>query len=461
MRSYRGTTRSPRASRAPAELHPELARDPRPLPGQHHPPTMIGRVRCAQRDSRPGGAVSTAASCRARRPDELLGESARAWATSTSSSSRSRPPRGGTRSPVDTPLAGMLREYVESIEPGALVLPSMSAGLHELALPARGVRHRRLRLLATRTRPRSTRCTRPCTRPTSGSTRTISPWRAVPRARVPNDRRIFDERQPLRLGGMALRNGLLVHGPTPWAAGRARADGPHPRGLGAEAGARGPRCGCRWSAASLRMGEMLALLPSCGAALPEARLPVRGRAGSHGGHGARRDGRAAQQARGRARRRSRPSSLGPGGPPARRRWRSVTHLAGYHGAEHKAIGAYEQGGTPSTPPRSTSAAARTWSGPLVLPRPRRDAVPGRLPERAGARPGRTAARSPRWASPSRCSPGCDRNRGSPCPEPPLPAGVRLPARRRDRGALARAARGRRSRPRRAAEGRGRHAPGVD
>jgi acetylornithine deacetylase/succinyl-diaminopimelate desuccinylase-like protein len=37
-------------------------------------------------------------------------------------------PEGGTRSDPETPLAGMLRDYVETVDPGALVLPSMSAG---------------------------------------------------------------------------------------------------------------------------------------------------------------------------------------------------------------------------------------------------------------------------------------------------------------------------------------------
>src|SRR6476619_7666000 len=33
------------------------------------------------------------------------------------------------------------------------------------------------------------------------------------------------EKEPMRLGGMALRNGLLIHGPTSWAAAARAADG--------------------------------------------------------------------------------------------------------------------------------------------------------------------------------------------------------------------------------------------
>ena len=54
-------------------------------------------------------------------------------------------------------------------------------------------------------------------------------------------------------------------------------------------------------------------------------------------------------------------------------------LAAYHGVEHKAIAAYErQAWTRPTPPRSTSAAARTWSGRcLSFRRPASSHVKGR------------------------------------------------------------------------------------
>jgi acetylornithine deacetylase/succinyl-diaminopimelate desuccinylase-like protein len=61
-------------------------------------------------------------------PDELLGEVRACLGDLDVELELAEPPEGGTRSPIDTPLAGMLREYVETIEPGALVLPSMSAG---------------------------------------------------------------------------------------------------------------------------------------------------------------------------------------------------------------------------------------------------------------------------------------------------------------------------------------------
>src|SRR5919107_3340167 len=76
----------------------------------------------------------------------------------------------------------------------------------------------------------------------------------------------------LRLGGMALRNGLLVHGPTHWAASVRRRDGsivtasgrkPRVRGVEKVAGVRGV----------VRLGEAMVVIPLVKRALPEARLP--------------------------------------------------------------------------------------------------------------------------------------------------------------------------------------------
>ena len=76
----------------------------------------------------------------------------------------------------------------------------------------------------------------------------------------------------LRLGGMALRNGLLVHGPTHWAAavrdqqGEIRvASGRKPRvhGVDGVPGVRGV----------VRLGEAFAVIPLVKRALPAAKLP--------------------------------------------------------------------------------------------------------------------------------------------------------------------------------------------
>src|SRR6478752_3065431 len=81
--------------------------------------------------------------------------------------------------------------------------------------------------------------------------------------------------EKLRLGGMALRNGLLVHGPTHWAAavktrdGEVKvASGPKPR-LSPGAIERIP--GLRGVA---KLAEAMAVIPLVKRALPEAKLPM-------------------------------------------------------------------------------------------------------------------------------------------------------------------------------------------
>jgi uncharacterized protein YqhQ len=142
----------------------------------------------------------------------------------------------------------------------------------------------------------------------------------------------------LRLGGMALRNGLLVHGPTHWAA-TVRADdgtikvssGRKPR-LRAADGIPGVR-------GVFRLGEAFAVIPLVKRALPQAKLPfqdvsVLGVAASATIAGAllkRRVGGGAGEAGAAV------ISLAPALFALR-----GGELAEYHGVEHKAIAAYEQ-----------------------------------------------------------------------------------------------------------------------
>ena len=150
-----------------------------------------------------------------------------------------------------------------------------------------------------------------------------------------------DDRQKLRLGGMALRNGLLVHGPTHWAA-AVRADdgtvrvasGPKPKltrdGVARVPGLRGVT----------KLAEAIAVIPLVKRELPEAKLPMQ-------------DARTlgtmtAAALAGRALRMSGPRSAvrevavaGLSLAPALFALRGGD-LASYHGVEHKAIAGYEQ-----------------------------------------------------------------------------------------------------------------------
>jgi uncharacterized protein YqhQ len=146
----------------------------------------------------------------------------------------------------------------------------------------------------------------------------------------------------LRLGGMALRNGLLVHGPTHWAA-AIRTD----EGELKVASGRKPDLGGRASEGLpgvrgvLKLAEAVAVIPLVKRALPEARLPMQDvrtlsamGAAAAGGQairraGARTVGREAAVAL---------LSLTPALMALR-----GGDLAAYHGVEHKAIAGYEDG----------------------------------------------------------------------------------------------------------------------
>jgi uncharacterized protein YqhQ len=157
----------------------------------------------------------------------------------------------------------------------------------------------------------------------------------------------------LRLGGMALRNGLLVHGPTHWAAAIRTADGevkvasgPKPN-LGGKATQAVP--GVR---GVLKLAEAIAVIPLVKRELPEARLPMQDvktlaamGAAAIGGHAIRTAGPRTPPADGTAA--ARGTSVGRETAvalislaPALLALRGGD-LAAYHGVEHKSIAAYE------------------------------------------------------------------------------------------------------------------------
>jgi uncharacterized protein YqhQ len=146
--------------------------------------------------------------------------------------------------------------------------------------------------------------------------------------------------EPLRLGGMALRNGLLVHGPTRWAAAVRRLDGTIGVASGRKPRLRGPIESVPGARGVIRLGEAMVVIPLVKRALPEAKLPWQD---------TRLLGVAAATSLSTTvlRRRLR----GAGGEvalaglsllPSLLALRSGD-LAAYHGVEHKAIAAYERG----------------------------------------------------------------------------------------------------------------------
>jgi uncharacterized protein YqhQ len=144
----------------------------------------------------------------------------------------------------------------------------------------------------------------------------------------------------LRLGGMALRNGLLVHGPTHWAAAVRARDGSIGVASGRKPRMTGPVMAIPGARGVIRIAEAMAVIPIVKRALPEAQLPFQNApvVGMMAG---------AALAGSALRRRTR----GVGGEAASAAVSLVPalfalrggDLAAYHGVEHKAIAAYEHG----------------------------------------------------------------------------------------------------------------------
>jgi uncharacterized protein YqhQ len=151
----------------------------------------------------------------------------------------------------------------------------------------------------------------------------------------------MDEQGKIRLGGMALQNGVLVHGPTSWAV-AVRTDAGELRVASGKKRLRGAGVTNPLLRGPMRILDAFALLPRIRRARPEARLPFERPsvlasivASAIVAHGLRRS-----------------SVLGPatrelvGGAvsllPATLALRG-SDLAAYHGAEHIAIGTYEHG----------------------------------------------------------------------------------------------------------------------
>ena len=197
-----------------------------------------------------------------------------------------------------------------------------------------------------------------------------------------NGSRPEPEQAPLRFGGMALRNGLLIHGPTSWAIAARASDGSIEVASGPKPSlARGRLASVPLLRGPLRLAEAFAVIPLARLRLGSARLPFENptvlaamlaTAGVSG-----------------ALRRLRPPGLGReaaiaalGVLPAMTAMRDHD-LAAYHGVEHKAIGGYEKGVDPAEVPKEH---ARCGSN-LVVPMAAFSILGQVLVERLARRPG--------------------------------------------------------------------------
>jgi uncharacterized protein YqhQ len=180
----------------------------------------------------------------------------------------------------------------------------------------------------------------------------------------------------VRLGGMALANGVLVSGPHAWAATVRAADGTLRTASGRVPRLTSPDLQTPFVRGPVRIAESLALLPVVRRALPEARFSFERRTVALG--------LVAGMATSAAVRRS---ALAPG---LRETAAALASLApallslrdgettGYHGAEHVSIGTYESG-EPAT--KEHERCGSHLVGPLLLTSAVASTVAARAPSR--------------------------------------------------------------------------------
>jgi uncharacterized protein YqhQ len=164
----------------------------------------------------------------------------------------------------------------------------------------------------------------------------------------------------VRLGGMALANGVLVHGPRYWAC-AVRVDGGSLKVASGKKPLRAAESEHRLLRGPLRMAEIFLLLPAIRRALPEARLPFQRPAVAGALVGSAVAIRAVRSTRLSPVAQEFLAALLAVAPAAASMRR--TELAEYHGAEHVAIGSYEHG---EPRPREHERCGSHVLGPLLV-----------------------------------------------------------------------------------------------
>jgi uncharacterized protein YqhQ len=171
--------------------------------------------------------------------------------------------------------------------------------------------------------------------------------------------------EPMRLGGMALKNGLLIHGPTSWAVAARAADGGIEVASGAKPRfARGRLARIPLVRGALRLAEAFAVIPAARIGLPSARLPFEDLSviGTMAASGAA------------------SSAIRRLGPPTARRELAISaigslpalaalrnhDLAAYHAVEHKAIAGYERGLDPAEVPKEHQRCGSNLIVPMLV-----------------------------------------------------------------------------------------------
>ncbi|HEX5556177.1 MAG TPA: DUF1385 domain-containing protein [Gaiellales bacterium] len=181
----------------------------------------------------------------------------------------------------------------------------------------------------------------------------------------------------VRLGGMALQNGILVHSFDHWAAAVRGGDGEVKLASGRKPDLPDVVTATPLLRGVARMFEIVYLLPTIKRNLPEARLPM-----ESPGMGAALAG-SAVLAHVIRRTRLHPATVemvtaGAALVPAMMALRG-SRIAGYHGAEHKAIGGYETDGAPVDIAKEHERCGSHMVGPLLIASTAGNLLVSRLP----------------------------------------------------------------------------------
>src|SRR4051812_3263161 len=190
--------------------------------------------------------------------------------------------------------------------------------------------------------------------------------------------------EKIRLGGMALPNGVLVHGPTSWAC-AIRADDGGVRVVAEKKRLTSERIQSPLLRGPARMLESLAVIPALRRRLPEARLPFERPGVVASMFAAAVVVRVVRESRLRPAAQELVSGLLAIAPAAFSLRGS--ELAGYHGAEHVSIGSYEHG---RARPKEHERCGSHLIGPLLATQAIGNTLAARAPERLRA-PARVAA----------------------------------------------------------------------
>ena len=191
------------------------------------------------------------------------------------------------------------------------------------------------------------------------------------------------EEEKLRLGGMALRNGLLIHGPTCWGAAARTKDG----SIEVASGRKPDFGGNRFAKVPvlrgpLRLAEAFAVIPIARFSVPSSRLPFEDLRVIAAGIGATVVG---NLIRGRGDRVSpvREALSATVGLAPSLVSLTGSDLAAYHAAEHTSIGGYEQGVDPAGVPKEHQRCGSNLIVPMIVFSAAGQLIVDRLVEKPG------------------------------------------------------------------------------